>query len=907
MSDSVKVTRRQFLASTVASAGVITVAHRLPTTSPATTEAAPPPQSHGGDAPVERAMPHRIDGLPKVKGEKIYARDLRARDMPGWPGDTRHALVLRADYSDRPFLGVDVSPLADTPPKRVVLAEDLTRDRITASDLFLKHLLLPKGRIAEHAGQPVAILIFDSFRPFWTASRRVHAEGVVRYGPPGESAARHDIFGTVHYVRSAGTPSDVFSRVKDGWHDPDAVGPEVKEPERTINLRARGVRDDIRQAIDGRRWRVFEGTFSTQIVDPMFMEPEAGLAWWNPRTRRLHLVTGSQSPDGDRALVLAMLGDRRCPFRPASLQYTSCYPGGGFGGRDTSPLPLYLALASAYADGPVRLAYSRFEQFQAGIKRHPSTITNRLAVDAQGTIQALDSSIDLGGGGEANLTGPVVQLCALSAAGPYRIPRTVIGAIGRYTDGAPGGSMRGFGVPQASFAIESLMDDVAAALGEDPIRFRLRHVLRRGERDVTGMALENHVANVEICELALAQPLWTQRDADKRRRDRPESAYGVGFACCMEAYGTMFDGSVAEVAIDPKGEIVLRSHAVDMGQGTATALAVTPLARLGAPAGRVEMGQTTYFDALGLVTKGSAEDPRWTPATFGSSSASMSAFFHVQTVEEACRVLFDHGVLPAAQALWERSPSGEPRWEGGRLVAPGLRSLALAEIAARMHRDGRVVAAMVHTFFRSRFAEADFTVDRRTERRAIDALALRRGGRSRYELIDRRNVAFPPAETTRYDRSLYASGGHVIAVEVARASGEVKILEAVSLLDPGEVIHPQLLHGQIEGGFAQGVGYALFEELPLGAAGATPDWNLHRYRVPRPGDIPLGKLAVSLVPPPPDGIVANGPRVRKKGIAEITLSTVAPAVGNAVAHAIGRRITALPITPARVLVALGRT
>ena len=92
----------------------------------------------------------------------------------------------------------------------------------------------------------------------------------------------------------------------------------------------------------------------------------------------------------------------------------------------------------------------------------------------------------------------------------------------------------------------------------------------------------------------------------------------------------------------------------------------------------------------------------------------------------------------------------------------------------------------------------------------------------------------------------------------------------------------------------------------MGAAGATPDWNLNRYRVPRAGDLPLGRLDVALVPPPRDGILANGPRVRKKGIAEITLTTVAPAVGNAVAHAIGRRITTLPITSARVLEALKR-
>lgn len=773
MSEDAPVTRRQFLTSTVATAGIVTVAHHFPAMSSATTGVVALAQSPASVPTAEAALPRRIDGLPKVKGDKIYVRDLRARDMSGWPPQTRHALVVRARYSDRAFLGLDLSRLSgDAAPKRIVLAEDLGRDRVIAFELFLKRLLLPTGEHAEHAGQPAAILIFDSFRACWTASRLIQAEDVVRYGPADPSQVRREVFGTVHYIRSAGAPDDVFSRVKDGWHDPDAVGREVPEPQRSLNLRARRVRDDIRQVLRGHHWRVFERTFSTQVIDPMFLEPEAGLAWWSAQARRLHLVIGSQSPDLDRTLVLEMLRDPQCPFRPALLEYTSCYPGGGFGGRDASPLCLYLALAAVYAEGPVRLAYDRFEQFQCGTKRHASKITNRLAIDRQGALEAFDSSIVLGGGGEANLTGAVVQLAALSAAGPYRIPRTVIGAAGPFTDGAPAGSMRGFGVPQACFAIESMIDEAAAALREDPIRFRLRHVLRQGERDVTGMPLEHHLANVEVCELALKQPLWAQRDVEKRRRDRPEVAYGVGFACCMQAYGTSGDGSVAAVAIDPSAEIVVRSHAVDMGQGSATALAATPPAWLGAPATRVEMGHTTYFDALGLVTDDARRsDPRWTPSTFGSSSASTAAFFHVHSVEEACRVIFDHGVVPSALALWQRPAGSEMRWESGRLVAPGVRPLPLAEIAARMHRDGRVVAAMVHTYFRARFAEADYAIDGRTERRAIDALALRRGGQPGYAPIDRRNAIFPPPETSRYDRSLYASGGHVIAVEVTRASG----------------------------------------------------------------------------------------------------------------------------------------
>src|SRR5215510_8008272 len=109
MSDAPRVTRRQFITSTVATAGIVTLAHHLP---PASPEAAQLAQGKAPEVTLGRLMPHRIDGPPKVRGEKIYARDLRARDMAGWPPETRHALLLRADHSDRRFLGVDLSSLA---------------------------------------------------------------------------------------------------------------------------------------------------------------------------------------------------------------------------------------------------------------------------------------------------------------------------------------------------------------------------------------------------------------------------------------------------------------------------------------------------------------------------------------------------------------------------------------------------------------------------------------------------------------------------------------------------------------------------------------------------------------------------------------------------------------------------
>ena len=117
-------------------------------------------------------------------------------------------------------------------------------------------------------------------------------------------------------------------------------------------------------------------------------------------------------------------------------------PGGGFGGRDESSLAMYLALAAFFADRPVRIAFDRYEQFQVGIKRHAAVVRNRLAWDRQGNLQALISTTLMDGGGEANLTMPVVGLAVLHAAGPYRIPRTALEGFGVRTPGSPSGSMR---------------------------------------------------------------------------------------------------------------------------------------------------------------------------------------------------------------------------------------------------------------------------------------------------------------------------------------------------------------------------------------------------------------------------------------------------------------------------------
>jgi CO/xanthine dehydrogenase Mo-binding subunit len=903
----------------------------------------------------------RIDGLAKVRGEKVYARDLRSLDMRArgvtdWPLELRHALILRATQSHALFQGLKLDELP-CQPAAVVTAEQLAEAGFTQPvdmkprwDPFGDYWLVPRGRATDHVGQPLAILYYDDIQSLrdtmaWLLSGKSPALLEPLDGSPPETDIRRldapllamvereelSRYGSSHHIRLAGEAADEFSEVKNGKHNPfqireDPHAPPDKERKRLeANRGARGAWQRIDDAIIEQGWEVLDRTFYTPTHDPLFMEPEAGLGWWNPAGNTLHLVVGTQSPAKDVQNVRKMLGlpgsiPKKKGEGELDIQVHPCFPGGGFGGRDDSSFTPLLALAARFSGGrPVRLAYDRYEQFLAGIKRHASVVRNRLAYDEKGTLQALVSTTVMDGGGQANLTNPVVGLAVLHAAGPYRIPRTVLNGFGIKTPGAPAGSLRGFGIPQVAFALETMVDEVAARITArtgkdvDAIALRKRQALQRGDRDVTGMVLEHHLANEKLCDLALEEPLWQRRHEEKQRRDRPGLLYGVGFAMCMQAYGTTSDAALAEVSLDARGHISVASSAVDMGQGAATALAITTQELLGQPAHHVDMAQVhpRFTDLLrpidqALSDKGVEEERK--SKLVNAMSASMTVFHKVHAVQEACRVLWDHALAPAAEAL-TGARDIQPRWEDGVLVV-GEHRLTLETLARKAHELRLVVSAQVHTFFQHRFASGTYTVGGRTRERDVDALAVRFGDAGEYEHIPGANLSYPGKDLRRSRRTLYASAGHLLAVEVHVNSGVIRVVDAVTLLDAGKVHHLELLQGQVEGGLAMGIGMALLEELPPSPEGTDGRWNLHRYEIPRARHVPLRSMQLRLVPfPDEENILPGGTpsRLRKKGIAEAVMSTVAPAVANAVAHATGGlRMNRVPITPARMREALAQ-
>lgn len=865
----------------------------------------------------------RIDGLAKVTGQKIYARDFRAADLPGWPKAERMAMILRATQPGLRFAGLDLGPLAtvdavpqltitQTPlagypwPQRDLASLNLQLPFSSAGNDGISQLLVPVDTAPQFYGQPVAILIFADANSYRRAKRVLQFQpGVVKTAalpaapPPPPVVPYLKAYSPVNYLTRYEAPgTEPFSQVQVGCASDPFASDSASQP---FNSKARRLRSRIDDALQSPRRGVLQlgGSYSTQVLDPMFMEPEAGLAWLDRSdTGTLNLVLGTQATNGDSLDSLDLFKD--CPsIKVGTVVLNSCYPGGGFGGRDVSTFPPLLAVTAALADGPVRIAQDRYEQFQGGLKQLASNISQRIAVDAKtGRFLAFGSQQVLPSGGHNNYSQFVAMLAAYCGLSGYDIKQAYVDAIAQPSTGVVAGSMRGFGGPQASFAVETLVDEVAVALKRDPIELRQINALREGDRTITGAPLEQPMRLHEICRRSREHALWRNREAVKARKAREGIRYGVGFALANQAYGTGKDGVMAEVAMDAMGRLTVRTNCVDMGNGSATTLAISTAGWLGHNAHDIVMGDVASFNALGVSNykNGDWSHPDWTAAFAMSSSACLTAFHQVHVTEQASQVLFQAGLLPAAAALWGvplAQVQGKTSWDQGHLTAPGLARLSLRALAGQVHKAGLTGAAMVHGCYEGSWVAGTYALPAaQSLQLPIDGLSLRTAGQTGWTVVLRQDVVPPNPKAGLYGRSLYAPSGVLVAVEIGPGSYTPRVVDVQLLVDAGKIIQPDLLMGQAQGGIAMGIGYALLEDLPLEAGGAGDGrWNLDRYHVALSADVPLARMSIKTLPTD---------ETTGKGIAEAVLCPIAPAIGNAIAHATGVRFRALPITAADI-------
>ncbi|WP_241350512.1 xanthine dehydrogenase family protein molybdopterin-binding subunit [Pseudomonas aeruginosa] len=885
----------------------------------------------------------RNDALSKVCGNKVFARDIRARDMPGWPQQQGHAMLLKTVRADRIYEGHDLSWLgAELQPDRIVTAADLEKDGIVFPEAHSPDPLLPPGKVPMFIGHPVAILIWNDFERFRRAKLKLKFnDKAIRYGAQAP-LYQGDPYGSYRFVRVGGkTPyeDDEFSSLKDSMLFPTILNRKpvwTSEPKLHGDLTEQGLFHAKRMAEQlenpPQDWLVFDERYKTPSIEPAALEPDNGNGWYDAASKTLHFVVATQCPFEVAYESVHMIKPSRF-----ALEKLNIHPGYtvGYGSKDNNIFVFYAALAALYGEGvPVRLANDRYEQFQSGIKRHPFDIRYQLAVDRNDLgfrIFRADMSAD--GGGRANYSASVAAVGATAAQSIYYMPQNDLAVTAYHSRGVEAGSMRGYGTLQTMAATEMMVDEIAGRLGVDAIDLRRRNALRSGMKNTQGAVPAGALRLHEILDKAAAHEVWKDRDARKKRFDAedPDNWYGVGFAICQKDFGTGAEAPMASIEFSADGRISLRHIGTEIGTGMSTSQAFVVGDFLGRPADEVKTAETEWPE-LRLTTKGNPylmsqaeqdaalRDPRWVGKLASPSSATNSAFYFSHATREAARVLFNHGLWPAALELWRSGPFGGQAnpyvvrrenavWVDGQLTGNGLAPIPFAELAKKAHEMGLVTGVSVHGFNRWSWAEADFVIDGVRERLPLDAMAVKYGdgapgvkkammNSAGFHLLDRQNPAYPATQLNNAMVTYYSPVATLVELKVNKGSGEVQVLDHHSWIECGRLLVPELVKGQLEGGIAMGIGHALLEEMPLYEGGpAEGDWNFNRYRLPRAKDVAVWNQTAEILPP-------LSPTDPAKGIAEVVMIPVVGAIANAVAHATGKRVRDLPITPARIKEAL---
>ncbi len=591
---------------------------------------------------------------------------------------------------------------------------------------------------------------------------------------------------------------------------------------------------------------IVENTFRVPFVDHVYLEPEAGVAWVDERNV-INIRVCTQVVEHFRSIARAV----GVPHNKIHIQGTML--GGGFGGKEDITVEIFLALLTKHTRRPVRLAYTREESIQAHSKRHPFIITHRTGVKKNGRITAAEIRMVSNSGAYPYLS-PYVLLYATGAScGPYRVDNLHVDSVSVATNNPFTSAFRGFGAAQAAVAYEQQMDEIAKALNLDPLEVRRVNYMKTGSRNATGQEIKSAIWLEETATRVLEA-------LGEKTPDHGAIKVGQGFASYMQSYGriTWFhDTSRAWVGVELDGSVVIRCGVPDLGAGQ-----VNSLCQIGAEVLGVGLEDMTIYST----------DSALTPLA-GTTTATRQLYMSGNAVFQAASRVREV-LLDRASKYFEEAPEDLDMADGKVFVklpppAPPTRrgegepekSLPLSELAAMCAAEGLPLSNLY--LFRAPFTAA----------------------------LDPENLqgdVFPD----------FTFGAHAVEVAVDTETGEITLLKSVACHDVGRAINPAAVEGQIQGGSAQGLGYALMEEVQV-KDGVIQTPSLSEYLIPTSRDVPITKAIIL------ESGTGVGP-FGAKGIGEPALTPAAPAVANAVANAIGVRIHDLPLTPERVLAAVDR-
>lgn len=578
---------------------------------------------------------------------------------------------------------------------------------------------------------------------------------------------------------------------------------------------------------------VLEDTYRSHMVQHAHLETHAAIAQVDSSGKIL-IWSNTQTPYFNRKALAKSLN---LPLNQVRVMVTTL--GGGFGGKSyLKAEPICVALALKSKGRPVKLVFTREEEFGVAPVRHPTIIRCKTGMKKDGTWLAQETELIFDTGAYADIGPRVCRNAGFSAAGPYQVPNVRIDSYCVYTNHPIGGAFRGFGIPQVSWAIESHLDVMAEKLGLDPVEVRLKNAVEEGSLSVTGQVLHS-VGLKETLRQAAEKIGWRKASGPYR---------GKGIACMHKSTVTP-SSSAAFVKLNEDASVTLLCSAVEMGQGSSTILAQIASEELGIPVEKISMVRP---------------DTDVTPYDMASVS-SRSTFFVGNAVRRAAADAREQLLQIAAEIL-EANPQ-DLVIEAGKVMVRGVPEKAIP-IAELPLGEAFYVGAKGRGRGRPVLGRGSFTVE--------DATPLDR------ETGQGKNPS-----------AFWMYATQAAEVEVDPRSGRVKVLRISSAHDVGKSIHPVAIEGQIQGALVMGVGTALFEEMEL-EKGRVKNPSFAEYKLPSALDAP------EMIPIIVEELHAQGP-YGAKGLGEPALAPTAAAIANAIYAAVGVRVKDLPITPEKIL------
>ncbi len=516
--------------------------------------------------------------------------------------------------------------------------------------------------------------------------------------------------------------------------------------------------------------------------------------------------------------------------------------GGGFGGKSCDDNnALVAAVLAKKARKPVKLINTREEEFLAGCRpRVFMKINVKMGFKKDGRIRAKDIKVIADNGAYSAKAPAITGVAAMRHDTCYKYSDVKIDAKLVYTNKIPTGAFRGFGNPSAEWAVEQAIDLGAHALGIDPMELARINAAEVGY-------VSPHGNRVTSCELKQCLDMTEKMIDWKTKRANKQPNTGLGLACTVHVSGKRhfgdYDGSSATIKINEDGKALILSGEGECGQGVHTAMCQIAAEELGVPVEDVEISRadtdlTTF--CLGAFAS---------RLTYVSGNAVKNAATNVkqQLFEQAAEMLEAN-----AADLISRD---------GKIFVKGAegKSLTVSDVArARLFRHNGAPIVGSGSF------DADSVLP----------------------------------DSTRFgnESGAYNYGAQAAQVHVDPETGQVQILQFVVASDCGTVIYPLGAEGQVEGGLAQGIGYALTEGLQIDE-GRPVNPNFSDYRIPSMRDMPPLQHAFA------DSYEPTGP-FGAKGLGELNMDPTAAVLNNAIFDAVGVRVKTLPITPEKILRAL---